>query len=68
MLPILPYQEKVAHWLASERARLVNSGKTSPFVDGQITGIAKVNDLVLVTQNLSGFEYFTELQLTDWKA
>ncbi|HSN87798.1 MAG TPA: type II toxin-antitoxin system VapC family toxin, partial [Thermoanaerobaculia bacterium] len=57
-LPILPYDQAAAKWHASERARLVAAGRTPSFADGQIAAIAKANDLVLVTANLSHFQPF----------
>jgi len=66
-LPILAYDAAAAAWHASERARLQAAGKTSPFVDGQIAAIAKVNDLTLVTSNHQDFAHFEELRLEDWK-
>jgi len=67
-LPILAYDAAAAAWHASERARLQAAGKTSPFVDGQIAAIAKVNDLTLVTSNHQDFAYFEELSLEDWRS
>lgn len=66
-LPILAYDAAAAAWHASERARLQAEGRTSPFVDGQIAAIAKVNDLTLVTSNRQDFAYFDELNLEDWR-
>ena len=65
-LPILPYDQAAAEWHASERARLVAAGKTPSFADGQIAAIAKANDLVLVTANLSHFQPFVGLRIEDW--
>jgi len=55
-LPLLPYTQEAAEWHAAERARLSLLGKTPPFADGQIAAIAKVNDLILVTANVSDYE------------
>ena len=65
-MPIISYDQNAAHWHAQERARLGASGKSPAFADGQIAAIAKVNDLTLVTFNLSDFENFKELQIQDW--
>jgi tRNA(fMet)-specific endonuclease VapC len=65
-LPILPYDRAAAEWHASERARLVAAGRTPSFADGQIAAIAKANDLVLVTANLSHFELFEGLRIESW--
>jgi tRNA(fMet)-specific endonuclease VapC len=64
--PILPYDEVAATWHARERARLEHSGKTPPFVDGQIAAIAHSKDLTLVTANAKHFEWFEDLDVTDW--
>jgi len=58
-LPILPYTQEAAEWHAQERARLSLIGKTPPFVDGQIAAIAKVNDLIIVTANVSDYQAFS---------
>lgn len=63
---ILPYNNVAAEWFASERARLVIIGKTPAYPDGQIAAIAKVNSMILVTNNLSDYTDFHELQLDNW--
>jgi tRNA(fMet)-specific endonuclease VapC len=65
-VPILPYDVDAASWHASERARLVAIGKTPPFVDGQIAAIAAVNDLTLVTANVSDYAYFEGVRVENW--
>ena len=65
-IPILSYDERAAHWHAVERARLVAAGRTPPFVDGQIAAIAVVNDLILVTANVSDYEPFAGLTIENW--
>lgn len=65
-IPILPYDANSATWHAAERARLVNMGKTPPFADGQIAAIAKVNDLILVTNNMSDYADFLDLLVENW--
>lgn len=65
-IPILPYDADAAVWHAAERARLVQSGLTPPFVDGQIAAVAAVNGLVLVTMNLRDYQHFDGLQAEDW--
>lgn len=65
-VPILPYDVDAASWHASERARLVAIGKTPPFVDGQIAAIAAVNDLTLVTANVSDYAYFAGVRVENW--
>lgn len=64
--PILPYDEAAARQHALERARLERTGKTAPFVDGQIAAIAIVHDLILVTRNRRDFIRFAGLTVEDW--
>ena len=64
--PIFNYDEKAADWHALERKRLMELGKTPAFPDGQIAAIASVNDLVIVTNNVSDFINFDNLQLENW--
>lgn len=65
-MAILPYDDRGAIWHAKERARLTAQGKTPPFVDGQIAAIAYVNDLTLVTLNLSDYSAFKGVKVEDW--
>jgi tRNA(fMet)-specific endonuclease VapC len=65
-IPIFAYDLLAARWHASERARLVNLGRTPPYIDGQIAAIAVVNDLILVTNNTSDYADFQNLQLQNW--
>lgn len=65
-LSILPYDEAAAAWHARERARLGALGFTPTFVDGQISAIAKVNHLVLVTRNTADFAQFADLEVENW--
>ena len=65
-LPVLPYGTRAASWHASERARLTTIGKTPSFVDGQIAAIAAVNDLTLVTANVSDYANFEGLRIENW--
>ena len=66
VMPILPYDLAVAAWFAIERARLVTQGQTPTYADGQIAAIAHVNNLVLVTNNVSDFANFQALHLENW--
>lgn len=66
-IPILPYDERAAHWHAMERARLTRTGKTPPFADGQIAAVAGVSDLVLITFNKSDYQHFQGLHIEDWR-
>lgn len=65
-MPILDYTGKAATWHAAERARLELSGYSAPFADGQIAAIAKVNGLILVTNNVRDFQHFDGLQVENW--
>jgi tRNA(fMet)-specific endonuclease VapC len=65
-LPLFSYDDSAAEWHAQERSRLVKLGKTPPFVDGQIAAIAKVNQLILVTNNISDYANFNDLQIENW--
>ena len=65
-MPILPYDAQAAHWHAAERARRAQAGRPPSFADGQIAAIAAVNDLTLVTANLSDFADFKGLKKITW--
>lgn len=65
-VPLLTYDEQAATWHAKERARLVNLGKTPPFVDSQIAAIASTNNLTLVTRNVADYQNFSQLAIENW--
>lgn len=65
-LPVLDYDLKAAKWHAQERSRLSKIGKTPAFVDSQIASIAYCNNLILVTNNISDFQFFDNLMLENW--
>jgi tRNA(fMet)-specific endonuclease VapC len=65
-IPILYYDDLAAEWFAKERARLVGLGKTPAYPDGQIAEISKVNNLILVTNNIADFIDFQEIQVENW--
>ncbi len=65
-LPVFDYDLKAAQWHAQERARLSQIGKTPAFVDGQIASIAFCNNLILITNNVSDFEFFNGLSVENW--
>ena len=65
-MPILSYNPQSAQWHAEERARLAKVGKTPAFADGQIASIAYSNNLVLVTNNVSDFQFFNGLKIENW--
>ena len=64
--PVLDYDKEAAEWHALERARLVEAGRTPPFVDGQIAAIAYVNNLTLITSNTRDFQWFRDLRVRSW--
>jgi tRNA(fMet)-specific endonuclease VapC len=66
-MPILVYDAAAAEWHARQRARLTSLGRTPSFIDGQIAAVAKANNLILVTANLSHFEPFDDLFMEDWR-
>ncbi len=65
-ITVLPYDWIAAEWHASERVRLGGIGLTPPYADGQIAAVAYVNDLILVTANVSDFQNFQGLRIEDW--
>jgi len=65
-IPLLPYDTNAAIGHATERARLSSIGKTPSFAEGQIAAIAKVNELILVTNNVSDFADFLDLKIENW--
>jgi tRNA(fMet)-specific endonuclease VapC len=66
MLQILPYDQEAATWHAKERSRLTKSGRPPLTADDQIAAIAHVNDLILVTANVTNFRRFKDLAVEDW--
>ena len=64
--PVLAYTAEAAAWHAAERARLELLGHAPPYADSQIAAIAKVNGLVLVTNNVRDFEHFDGLKIENW--
>ncbi len=65
-LPILPYEKTAGLWLAQERARLSQQGIAIPFADGEIAAIAFINQLILVTRNVSDFNMYGQLVIENW--
>lgn len=65
-LVILPYGDEAAEWHAQERGRLSKIGLTPPFVDGQIAAVAAVNNLILVTRNVTDFADFQDIVIENW--
>ncbi len=65
-IPLLPYDINSAAWHGTERARLVSIGKTPSFADSQIAAIAKVNGLILVTNNVADYANFLSIQVENW--
>jgi tRNA(fMet)-specific endonuclease VapC len=65
-VPILPYGAEPALWFPQERSRLVSLGRTPSFADGQIAAIAYTHNLVLITNNVSDYADFQNLQIENW--
>jgi tRNA(fMet)-specific endonuclease VapC len=65
-LLVFDYDLKSAQWHAQERTRLSKLGKTPAFVDGQIASIAYCNNFILVTNNISDFQAFENLNIENW--
>jgi tRNA(fMet)-specific endonuclease VapC len=65
-VPILPYGTEPALWFAQERSRLVSLGRTPSFADGQIAAIAHTHNLILITNNVSDYVDFQNLQIENW--
>ncbi len=65
-LPVLPYDERAAEWLAEERVRLEKLGKQAPVVDGQIAAVAATNGIPIVTANVADFSAFKGLAVQNW--
>lgn len=65
-LPILPYDERAADWLAEERIRLEKAGRRTAVVDGQIAAVAATNGIPVVTANLADFSVFRGLAVQNW--
>lgn len=65
-LSVLDYTPDAARWFARERSRLLTIGFPPAYPDGQIAAIAAVNDLILVTRNVSDFIYFDGLRIENW--
>ena len=65
-LPILPYDERAADWLAEQRVRLEGAGKHTPVIDGQIAAVAATNGITVVTANTTDFSVFRGLSVENW--
>ncbi len=65
-MSIIPYDTLAADWFASERSRLASIGKSPSYPDGQIASVSAVNNLVLVTRNISDFADFSGVRLENW--
>jgi tRNA(fMet)-specific endonuclease VapC len=67
-LPVLPYDERAAEWLAEERVRCEKTGKQTPVVDGQIAAVAATHGIPVVTANVADFSIFKGLAVQNWVA
>jgi tRNA(fMet)-specific endonuclease VapC len=65
-VPILPYSDLAAEWIALERARLTALGQPPSYPDGQIAAISKVNGSILVTRNVADYINFIGLSIENW--
>lgn len=65
-MAVFPYDAAAADWHAEQRTQLTAAGKTPPFIDGQIAAIAKVNNLILVTRNISDYQCVKGIKLQNW--
>jgi len=65
-VPILPYDKRAAILHGHLQATLSLKGQTAPLIDSQIAAIAQVNQLILVTRNISDFQGFEDLKLENW--
>jgi tRNA(fMet)-specific endonuclease VapC len=63
---VLNYTQEAAIWNGKENARLQQLGKPPSFIDAQIASIAYSNQLILVTRNVSDFQYFLDLTVENW--
>jgi len=54
-------------WHGRERARLTIIGTPPPFIDGQVAAIAKVEKLIVITDNVKDFDGFEGLVVENWK-
>jgi tRNA(fMet)-specific endonuclease VapC len=53
-------------WFGTERSRLTKIGLSPSYPDGQIASIAAVNNLILVTRNVSDFIHFDGISVENW--
>ena len=66
-LASLPFDDEAADAYAGIRAALEKAGARIGAYDMQIAAIARVNDLTLVTHNVSEFSRVAGLVLEDWE-
>ncbi|MCO5188179.1 MAG: type II toxin-antitoxin system VapC family toxin [Anaerolineae bacterium] len=66
VFPILPFDEAAATWFAEQRAQLSLTGRAPAYADGQIAAVAAVNNLILVTRNVSDFADYPKLSIENW--
>lgn len=64
-LPVLPFDEPAAEWLAGERARLEAAGTVVDLADLVIAATAAARGLVLVTSNVRHFRPL-RIDVEDW--
>jgi tRNA(fMet)-specific endonuclease VapC len=64
----LPFEEPAARWFAKERARLSKIGVIVPMSDGEIAAVSAINQLTLITRNVSDFKHYDGLMIKNWFA
>src|SRR5207237_1257550 len=65
-IPILPFDQAAAEWLATERARLGRKGLVPAYRDATIAAIAAARNLIVVTRNLADYKLFRGVRLENW--
>ena len=63
---IFTFDEVAAHQYGTIMSQRKILGKPMSIADGQIAAIAAVNNLILVTRNLSDYQHFTGLTIENW--
>ena len=63
---ILPLDRNSAEWAATLRVQAERSGNTISIPDAFIAGVAKANDLVIATRNVSDFQSVNVRVFNPW--
>ena len=67
-IPVVEYDATAASIHASMRADAESRGASLGFAGGAIAGVARANNLVLVTRNTADFSVIPDLYVEDWFA